>query len=394
MTRLEQTLARVRRNGAIGGGALLALSVLLAVVTGAGAEQFLRSYLIGFMFWVGVALGSLAILMLHHLTGGAWGLVVRRHLEAASRTMPFLTLAFLPIAIGVRALYIWARPEVMAADPILQEKQLYLNVPFFLARAVIYFAVWNLLVYVINRWSLEQDAGGRQPVGSERKFRQLSAPGLMAYGLTITFASVDWVMSLDPHWFSTIFGVLFMGAQALSAMAFAIVALAATSRYEPLEEIVEPSHFHDLGKLLFAFVMLWAYFSFSQFLIIWSGNLPEEIPWYVERLLGGWGTVALVVSIGSFVLPFLLLLSRDIKRNPVAIGTIAGLVLVVRVVDLIWMIAPRPGHHGFPIHWLDVTLPLALGGLWLALFARELTRRRLLAVNDPYFEEVFAHGHH
>jgi hypothetical protein len=394
MTRLEQTFARVQRNGAIGGGALLVISILLAMVTGAGAEQLFRSYLIAFMFWLGVGLGSLAILMLHHLTGGAWGLVIRRHLEAATRTIPFLTLAFLPIAIGVRALYIWARPDVMAADPVLQAKQLYLNVPFFLARAVFYFAVWNLLAYLINRWSLEQDEGGRQPVGSERKFRVLSAPGLMAYGLTITFASVDWVMSLDPHWFSTIFGVLFMGAQALSAMAFAIIALASTSRYEPLEDVVEPSHFHDLGKLLFAFVMLWAYFAFSQFLIIWSGNLPEEIPWYIERLHGGWGIVALVVLIGSFVLPFLLLLSRDIKRNRVAVGTIAALVLVVRVVDLLWMIAPRPGAHGLPVHWLDVTLPLALGGLWVALFARELTRRRLLAVNDPYFEEVFAHGHH
>ena len=165
---------------------------------------------------------------------------------------------------------------MVAADPVLQAKQLYLNAPFFLGRAVFYFAVWNFLAYVINRWSLEQDAGGRQPIGSERKFRQLSAPGLMAYGLTITFASVDWVMSLDPHWFSTIFGVLFMGAQALSAMAFAIVALAATSRYEPLAEVVDPSHFHDLGKLLFAFVMLWAYFSFSQFLIIWSGTCRKR----------------------------------------------------------------------------------------------------------------------
>lgn len=394
MTLPEHALARVRRNAAVGGGALLALSVLLAVLTGAGAEQFFRSYLIGFMFWLGIALGSLAILMLHHLTGGAWGLVVRRHLEAATRTLPLLTLAFLPLAIGLRALYIWARPDVVAADPVLQAKQLYLNAPFFLGRAVFYFAVWNFLAYVINRWSLEQDAGGRQPIGSERKFRQLSAPGLMAYGLTITFASVDWVMSLDPHWFSTIFGVLFMGAQALSAMAFAIVALAATSRYEPLADVVDPSHFHDLGKLLFAFVMLWAYFSFSQFLIIWSGNLPEEIPWYLERLHGGWGAVALVVLIGSFLLPFLLLLSRDLKRNRPVLATIAAGVLIIRLVDLVWLIAPRAGHHGFPVHWLDVTLPLGLGGLWLALFARELTRRRLLAVNDPYFEEVFAHGHH
>ncbi|MGH9313762.1 MAG: hypothetical protein ACRD1S_11275 [Vicinamibacterales bacterium] len=394
MTLPEDLIARVQRNAAITGAVLLGISIGLAILTGAGAEQFFRSYLVAFMLCLGVALGSLAILMLHHLTGGAWGLVIRRHLEAASRTIPFLTLAFVPVLFGLPALYIWARPDVVARDSILQAKQLYLNVPFFIGRAVFYFAVWNVLVYVINRWSLEQDAGGRQPVGSERKFRQISAPGLMAYGLTITFASVDWVMSLDPHWFSTIFGVLFMGAQALSAMAFAIVALAATSQYAPLADVVEQSHFHDLGKLLFAFVMLWAYFSFSQFLVIWSGNLPEEIPWYLERLHGGWGAVALLVLIGSFVLPFLLLLSRDVKRNRPLLGAIAAGVLVMRLVDLLWMIAPRPGHHGFPVHWLDVTLPLALGGLWLAIFTRELTRRRLLPVNDPYFEEVFAHGHH
>lgn len=394
MTLPEDLIARVQRNAAITGAVLLGISIGLAILTGAGAEQFFRSYLVAFMLCLGVALGSLAILMLHHLTGGAWGLVIRRHLEAASRTIPFLTLAFVPVLFGLPALYIWARPDVVARDSILQAKQLYLNVPFFIGRAVFYFAVWNVLVYVINRWSLEQDAGGRQPVGSERKFRQISAPGLMAYGLTITFASVDWVMSLDPHWFSTIFGVLFMGAQALSAMAFAIVALAATSHYAPLADVVEQSHFHDLGKLLFAFVMLWAYFSFSQFLVIWSGNLPEEIPWYLEWLHGGWGAVALLVLIGSFVLPFLLLLSRDVKRNRPLLGAIAAGVLVMRLVDLLWMIAPRPDHHGFPVHWLDVTLPLGLGGLWLAIFTRELTRRRLLPVNDPYFEEVFAHGHH
>jgi hypothetical protein len=321
-------------------------------------------------------------------------MVIRRHLEAATRTLPYLTAAFLPIAAGLPSLYIWARPDVVAADPILQAKRAYLNVPFFLARAVFYFAVWNALAYILSRWSREQDEAGRQPIGSERKFRQLSAPGLMAYGLTITFASVDWVMSLDPHWFSTIFGVLFMGGQALSALGFAIGVLSLTSRHQPLSQVVEPSHFHDLGKLLFAFVMLWAYFAFSQFLIIWSGNLPEEIPWYLERLHGGWGVVALVIVIGHFVLPFLVLLSRDLKRNHRALAAVAIALVVMRLVDLIWMIAPRPGHHGFPIHWLDVTLPLALGAIWIALFVRELTRRTLLPVNDPYFEEVFAHGHH
>jgi hypothetical protein len=394
MTLPQDLVTRFQRNAALTGAAVLGLSAVLAILTGAGAEQFFRSYLAGFMLWLGIALGSLAILMLHHLTGGAWGMVIRRQLEAASRTIPLLTLAFVPLLFGLRALYIWARPEVVAGDVILQAKQPYLNVPFFIGRAVFYFAVWNVLMYVINRWSAEQDEGGRRPIGSERKFRQIAAPGLMAYGLTITFASVDWVMSLDPHWFSTIFGVLFMGAQALSAMAFAIVVLAVTSRYTPLADVVEPSHFHDLGKLLFAFVMLWAYFSFSQFLIIWSGNLPEEIPWYIERLHGVWGAVALLVLIGSFILPFMLLLSRDIKRTPRLLAAVAAGVVVMRLVDLFWLIAPRPGHHGFPIHWLDVTLPVALGGLWLALFARELTRRPLLPVNDPYFEEVFAHGHH
>jgi hypothetical protein len=393
MTLPADRVDRFQRTALIVGGAAAAVSIAGAFAF-AGAEQFFRSYLAAFMLWLGMALGSLAILMLHHLTGGAWGMVIRRHLEAATRTLPFLTAAFLPILGALPVLYIWARPDVVAGDPVLQDKRPYLNVPFFIARAVIYFAIWNALAYVLNRWSSEQDAGERRPIGSERKFRQLSAPGLMAYGLTITFASVDWVMSLDPHWFSTIFGVLFMGGQGLSALAFAIAALAVTSNHEPLSQVVEPSHFHDLGKLLFAFIMLWAYFAFSQFLIIWSGNLPEEIPWYIERLHGGWGVVAMVILVGHFVLPFLLLLSRELKRNRRTVAMVAGALIVMRLIDLVWMIAPRPGHHGFPIHWLDVTLPVALGGIWIALFARELTKRQLLPVNDPYFEEVFAHGHH
>lgn len=390
----DAAFARVQRTGARAGAVILAVSIGLAIVTGAGAEQFFRSYLVAFMFWLAVALGSLAILMLQHLTGGAWGLVIRRHLEAATRTMPMLTLAFVPILFGIRPLYIWARPEVVADDPALQMKALYLNVPFFIGRAVFYLLVWNFLSYLLNRWSREQDEAGPQPVGSERKFRQLAAPGLIGYGLTITFASIDWVMSLDPHWFSTIFGVLFMGGQALSAMAFAIAVLALTARTRPLSEVVEPAHFHDLGKLLFAFIMLWAYFNFSQFLIMWSGNLPEEIPWYLERLRGAWGAVAVLVLVGHFMLPFMLLLSRDLKRNPRILGNVAAGLLVMRLVDLLWIVAPRPGQHGFPIHWLDVALPAGLGAIWIALFARELTRRALLPVNDPYFEEAFAHGRH
>jgi hypothetical protein len=390
----DAAFERVQRTGVTTGAGVLAVSIAFAILTGAGVEQFFRSYLVAFMFWLSIALGSLALLMLQHLTGGAWGLVIRRHLEAATRTIPMLTVAFVPILFALRPLYLWARPEAVAADRALQMKALYLNVPFFIGRAAIYLLVWNVLAHLLNRWSAEQDEGGPRPIGSERRFRQLAAPGLLGYGLTITFASIDWVMSLEPHWFSTIFGVVFMGGQALSAMAFAIAVLALTAQRRPLSEVVGPGHFHDLGKLLFAFIMLWAYFSFSQFLIIWSGNLPEEIPWYLERLRGGWGAVAALVLVGHFLLPFLLLLSRDLKRNPRILGNVAAGLLVMRLLDLLWMIAPRAGRHGVPIHWLDVALPVGLGAIWLALFARELTGRALLPVNDPYFEEALAHGRH
>jgi hypothetical protein len=336
-------------------------------------------------------LGSLAIVMVPHLSGGAWGLVIRRVLESATRTMPLVALLFVPLLFGLASLYPWARPDVVAADVALQRKQAYLNVPFFIARTAIYFALWGGIAFFLNRWSLEQD---RRGTVSDRRFRLLSAPGLLIYGLTVTFMSVDWVMSLDPHWFSTIFGVLFMGGQALSAMAFAIAVLLVLAAYPPLSEIVAPSHFHDLGKLLLAFVMLWAYFAFSQFLIIWSGNLPEEIPWYIHRLHGGWRWVALLIVVGHFVLPFVLLLSRDLKRTGRTLAAVAGLVIVMRLVDLFWMIAPVSREGEFGLHWLDLAAPLGVGGLWLAFYIRQLGSRALLPVHDPYFEESLGHGRH
>lgn len=373
------------------GVAVVGLALLGVGYATASHEHFFRSYLLAFIFWSGVALGSLAWSMVHHLSGGAWGVVTRRVFEASSRTLPFMALLFLPIAFGTHELYIWARPEVVAKDPILQFKQPYLNETFFYVRAAIYFVIWTLLAYGLSAWSLQQDRGYDEK--RALRMQRLSGGGLVLYAVTIFFMSVDWMMSLDPHWFSTIYGILFMGNQGLSAMAFTIAVIVLLAQTEPMSRVVGPNHLHDLGKLLLAFVMLWAYFNFSQFLIIWSGNLPEEIPWYIERMSGGWGVVAISLVVGHFALPFLLLLSEDLKKSR-WLPRVAIFILVMRLVDTIFLVGPTFAHHGFPIHWMDVAVPAGLAGIWLFLFAKHLRSRPLMPVNDPYLKEAFAHDAH
>ncbi len=371
----------------VGGVGLAACAVGLLVEP----TQFFRSYLYGFLFWIGVAIGCMSIAMIHHMSGGLWGLAIRRILEAGTRTFKYAWLLFVPLAFGLPKIYEWAQPDKVAHDELLQHKHLYLNTGFFVGRAVFYFAVWIGLAHFMNKWSAELDekAGDRT---LSRRLRGLSGGGLVLMGLTITFSAVDWAMSLDAHWFSTIYGVLFMIGQALSAMALVIALLAALGSEEPLARIVSPQVFHDLGKLLFAFVMFWAYIALSQFLIIWSGNLPEEIPWYLHRLRGGWQYVALVIVLLHFVLPFLLLLSRDLKRNPRLIGLVAMGVFAVRLVDLYWLVAPE-FHGGFSVHWLDVAAPVGIGGIWLWAFSRNLKERSLLPWGDPELRELLGPGH-
>jgi hypothetical protein len=383
-----------QRRALIVGVAGVAICVLGAFFN---LEQFFRSYLLAYVFWVGIALGCFAILMLQHMSGGAWGLVIRRVLESATRTFPLLAVLFIPVAIGVRSIYIWAGPHAgegnEALHHALDHKAPYLNVPFFVGRAVFYFAIWILLSYLLNRWSLEQDRTKHRPLTT--RLQGISGPGLVLYGFTVTFASIDWLMSLEPQWFSTIFGVLIMGGQGLSAMAFIIAVVVVLSRYKPLSEVIKPSHLHDLGKLMLAFLMLWAYFGFSQFLIIWSGNLPEEIPWYVRRLQTSWKWVGLALVLLQFALPFVLLLSRDLKRNSRRLVIVAVAVIVMRMVDLIWLTVPEFHEGAFRIHWMDLLMPIAFGGLWLAYFAYQLKQRPLLPLGDPYLEEALAHegGH-
>ncbi len=385
-------LARLQQRALIVG-----IIGLLAGAAGAlsNPDQFFRSWLIGFLFCLGLSMGSLALLMLQHMSGGQWGLVGRRVFEAASRNLPLVALMFIPLLFGLPALFLWARPEAVAADPILQAKHLYLNVPFFIGRAVLYFGVWMLGSFLLNAWSRAQDRGevGVTPQDTVR-FRKVSAPGLLIYVVLMTFASVDWIMSLDPHWFSTIFGFILVAGQGLAAFALVIAVLAMASPYEPMRSYLTPGHFHDLGKLLLAFVMLWAYFAFSQFLIIWAGNLPDEIPFFLVRMRNGWQYLSLVLAFGHFVLPFVLLLSRDIKKQFGRLAGIAVFILVMRYIEVLWLVEPMFETHGFPIHWMDVAVPAGLVGVWLFLFARQLRSRPLLPLNDPFFKEAFAHDAH
>jgi hypothetical protein len=386
-------IARLQQRGLVIGGVGLVVGAIGALLQ---PDQLLPSWLIGFTFCLGLSMGCLTLLMMQHMSGGQWGLVARRVFEAGSRLLPYCVLLFIPIAIFLPQLYLWARPEAVRADEILQHKAPYLNVWFFIIRAVVYFLIWLFCATYLNRWSVAQDRGEVGVTEADtRRFRVISAPGLLAYVLTMSLAAVDWLMSLDPHWYSTIFGFIIVAGQALCALSFAVAVLAILAERTPMSEVLRAGHFHDLGKLMLAFVMLWAYFSFSQFLIVWAGNLPEEIPFYLDRMRNGWQYVSLLIVVGHFFLPFFLLLSRDLKRRPRLLARVAWFIVAIRLVDLIWLIAPPFSHEGsFPISLANVAIPVGLSGVWLYLFAGQLRRHALVPVNDPYFKEMLAHGQH
>jgi hypothetical protein len=379
-----ETLGQLQR-GAWGVGLIGAAACVVGYLT--RPEQLLQSYLVAWLLWLGVAAGCLAILMLHHLTRGAWGLMIRRPLEAAARTLPALGLLFLPVLLNLDRLYPWAGPEA-ADDELIQHKAAYLNQPGFIGRTVFYLALWSLLAFVLSRLSRRQDATGDGALF--RRMQAVAAPGLGLYALTATFAAVDWIMSLDPHWFSSIFGVYFMGGQGVSALAFIVPVALYLSQRKPMQGVLQAKHFHDYGKLLLAFVMLWTYFALSQLLIIWSANIPEEITWYIERGQGGWLWLSIALGVLHFALPFLLLLSRDLKRSAKTLTWVAVLLLAMRWVDLYWQAAPTFHHHGPALHWLDPVAVVGIGGIFLGIFFGGLKKTALLPLNDPYLEEALA----
>lgn len=355
-------------------------------------EQFYRSYLPGFMLVLGLTMGSLGLLMLQHLTGGQWGIVIRRPLEAATRTLWLVVALFIPILFGMGSLYReWLSPERLKEAPLSPFQQTYLTHNWFIIRSAIYFIIWIVLVVIFNGLSAQQDVN-REDRTLRRRLKMLAGPGIILYVLAMTFAVIDWVMSISPHWASTIYGFLFVAGQLISAMALMIAVVVLLSHSEPYDHVLQKRHLHDLGKLLLAFVMLWAYFDFSQLLITWSGNQPEEITFYKSRLYGGWGVVAVIVLLFHFALPFFLLLSRDLKRNPRLLPKVAIWLIFIRLVDLYWMTRPEFTASATP-HWLDFALPAGLLGVWLTFFAINLQQRPLLPLGEPKLAEAIAANH-
>ena len=372
----------------------LVVGVIFAVVSVAGffiaPDQFFRSYLLGYMLWLGLTLGCMAFLMIQHLTGGGWGTVIRRFLEAGSRTIPLMIVLFIPIILGMRRLYIWTNPDFMSKEEHLKTlARQYLNPNFFVIRAVIYFAIWFVMIHFLSRWSVEQDS---PPMKSVLGLRKLSAPGLVIYAFSISFAVIDWIMSLTPPWISTIYAMIFIVGQCLSALCFVVAICAMLYRYQPMSRVLKPDDVQDHGKLMLAFIMLWAYFSFSQLLIIWAGNLPDEITFYTRRFVGGWQVVGLLLAAFHFAVPFALLLSRPFKRDPRRLVKLAVWMIFMRYVDLYWFIEPS-FHNTFYYHWLDLVVPIAIGGLWMALFFHYLRQRPLLAAYDPRSQVLLEPAH-
>jgi hypothetical protein len=381
----------------IGGIALLAWLVGLYF----NPEQALRSWLLGFVFWAGIGLGCLGLLMLQYMTGGAWGVVIRRVLEAGTRTLPLIVVLFIPLAVGVlnHSIYTWTTlpPE----DHAIEARGIYLLPWSWVVRSVIYFVIFGVMIYLLNKWSAEQDAAADYEASASllARMSRFSGPSTVIYALVVTFAAVDWVMTLDPHFFSTIWGLLFVIGWALSCLCFCVIMLAYLSDKVPMNNVLGKRHFHDYGKLMLAFVMVWAYFNFSQFLIIYSGNIPEETGWYLTRMQGLWYWVGIALIILHFAIPFLILLQQDFKRKPKLLASIALFILLMRFVDYFFLIGPTPriDTHGLPqgafiISWMDFVAPLAIGGIWLWYFFGQLQARALVPVMDPFYERAVEHG--
>ncbi len=382
------TFLRRLQQGSLIVGAIGCFAAIIGILI--DRQQFFLSYLLAYMYWLNIGLGCLGLVMLNHLASGRWGFVLRRINEAGMRTLPLLAILFIPILLGMSSLYPWVgdSAQLSAKDTLhFNHSQAYLNTPFFIVRAVIYFILWIWMAYLLSRWSRSQD-GIADGASLTRKMFRLSGPGLVIYVFSMLYASVDWVMSLEPEWWSTIYGLIFVTGQVLGSLAFGAIILRGLAGEPGFGDVVEAKHFHDVGNMILAFVILWAYMSFSQLLIIWSGNLPDEIPFYLSRLGYGWRMIALVLLIFHFIVPFVVLLIRKAKRVMQYLAWLSVFLLVMRYVDLYWVIEPSVFRTGLHFSWLDIVLPVGMGGVWLWMFVRQLLGAAFLPQNDPRFAIV------
>jgi len=342
---------------------------------------FFQSWLFAYLYWNGMVLGSVGILLMHNVVGGNWGVVIRRIAEAAASTIPITFLGLIPVLLSVHTLYRWSNHDWVQSHPAVHIKLSYLNVPFWIGRAFIYFAILGVIAWRLRSLSIQQDRTG--DAGIQARMRAFSAPMLVLFTLTGTFAFFDWIMSIEPEWYSTMYGAMFLVGQVLEALSFCVVVMFLLSGSKPFAGLLKIQHYHDLGNLMLAFTMLWAYTSFSQFLIIWSGNLPDEIPWYLRRFDGGWGFIGWFVSIFHFFVPFVLLLMRFVKKNPRLLFRVAAWMIFVRLIDVYWVSMPGLRRNGYTFEWTDVVAPIGLGGVWLWFFLYRLKSRPLLPLHDP-----------
>jgi hypothetical protein len=362
-------------------GAGIVVVVLSAIGYFIDSPQFFMSYLVAWIFWVSIGLGALFFVMLNHLTGAVWSQVLRRINESVMITLPYMAIFFIPLIFGLHDIYHWSHADVMAEDPVLSQKAAYLNVPFFLIRTALYFGIWSIIARKLYKTSIAQDSNPtREQVQTMRK---VSAPGMVIFALTCSFAGFDWLMSLEPHWYSTIFGVYFFGGCLLSFLAVLILITGYLRRKSILNDTITIEHFHDLGKLIFAFIIFWGYIGFSQYFLIWYANIPEETIFYLERWEGTWKFFSLTLVYGHFAIPFLATMTRAARRNMKWLTSTAIWLLLMHWIDLFWIAMPVFAPDGIHITWMDISIFLGLGSFFLGIFWKHLSAHALVPVNDP-----------
>lgn len=380
----DHYLRRLPLPAALIGLVILGISIVLS---SGNLERFYYSYLLAYLFYTSISLGALFFVLIQYVTRAGWSVVVRRATENLMGPIIFFALLFLPIAWGAPQIFEWAHSDAVAHDPLLQEKSPFLNLPFFYLRSVFYLACWVAIAWWFRKESLKQDE--QEDPAITRRLQTFSAPAIVICGVTLTFATFDWIMSLDPHWYSTIFGVYFFAGCFLSGLATVILAVAFPYRPEPVSDVITPEHFHDLGKLVFAFVVFWAYIGFSQFMLIWYANIPEETAWYTHRLEEGWEIVTLLLVLGHFIIPFFVLLSREIKRKTQSLAIVCFWLLAMHYLDLYWLVMPSYGPPAGNMV-VDLATVLGLGGLFIAAFAYLTCQGALIPLRDPRLSESLA----